>query len=83
MSLEPGTRVTVKGDSGTVRFIGTTSFSTGQWVGIELDSPKGRNNGSVQGTRYFDCQKNDGALYGLFVRPGIVKTEVSSIQSHC
>lgn len=83
MSLEPGTRVTVKGDSGTVRFIGTTSFSTGQWVGIELDSPKGRNNGSVQGTRYFDCQKNDGALYGLFVRPGIVKTEVSLIQSHC
>lgn len=69
--LQVGSRVTVKGEPGTVRFIGATSFSTGQWAGVELDSEKGKNDGSVQGVKYFACS-NPG-LYGLFVRPGIVK----------
>lgn len=49
---------------GTVRFEGTTSFATGRWVGVELDEPKGKNDGTVQGVAYFSCQMH----YGMFVR---------------
>ncbi|KER24062.1 hypothetical protein T265_08194 [Opisthorchis viverrini] len=65
--LKVGTRVEVMGkDSiGTVAFIGPTQFSTGKWVGVVLDEPKGKNNGTVQGKRYFTCDEN----FGIFVRP--------------
>lgn len=50
--------------TGTIRYVGTTSFSSGEWIGIELDDPVGKNNGSVQGKRYFECA----ADHGMFVR---------------
>ncbi|CAO3626644.1 unnamed protein product [Cunninghamella echinulata] len=65
-----GARVLVHGENtGTVRFVGSTSFQTGQWIGIELDEPKGKNAGVVQGKRYFECK----AQHGVFVRPTQVK----------
>lgn len=53
---------------GEILFVGQTSFSPGVWVGVELDEMNGKNDGTVQGKRYFDCQ--DG--YGVFARPGKV-----------
>ncbi|XP_022068515.2 dynactin subunit 1-like isoform X1 [Acanthochromis polyacanthus] len=56
--------VTGKGQRGTVAYIGTTLFASGKWVGVILDEPKGKNDGTVQGKRYFTCEEN----HGIFVR---------------
>ncbi|XP_036002517.1 dynactin subunit 1 isoform X2 [Fundulus heteroclitus] len=56
--------VTGKGQRGTVAYIGATLFASGKWVGIVLDEAKGKNDGSVQGKRYFTCEEN----HGIFVR---------------
>lgn len=42
------------GRVGVVRFIGKTLFKPGvEWIGLELIKGKGKNNGTVLGTRYF------------------------------
>lgn len=68
-----GDHVTVKGEPGQVRFVGNTAFADGEWVGIELEQPVGKNDGSVSGTRYFECQNS--GQYGVFVRPAAVNTK--------
>lgn len=61
-----GQRVEVigKDTQGTVAFVGTTHFSQGKWIGVVLDEKKGKNNGSVQGKTYFQCDEG----CGIFVR---------------
>ena len=59
-----GERVLVFGDRrGFLRYIGPTHFEAGEWCGIELDLPEGKNDGSIEGTDYFHCLPN----HGLFV----------------
>ncbi|XP_034432649.1 dynactin subunit 1 isoform X12 [Hippoglossus hippoglossus] len=53
-----------KGQRGTVAYIGNTLFASGKWVGVILDEGKGKNDGTVQGKRYFTCEEN----HGIFVR---------------
>ncbi|QRV88716.1 CAP-Gly domain protein [Ceratobasidium sp. AG-Ba] len=73
--VQPGARCKVESEPGdkdakrgTVRFVGPTQFGkagTGDWVGVEYDEPLGKNDGSVQGERYFTCKDK----HGVFVRP--------------
>jgi dynactin 1 len=52
----------------TVRYIGQPHFAAGDWVGVELEDDSGKNDGSVQGERYFECDMGR----GMFVRPTAV-----------
>uniref|UniRef100_A0A8B9G1X0 Kinesin family member 13B n=1 Tax=Amazona collaria TaxID=241587 RepID=A0A8B9G1X0_9PSIT len=73
--LKEGEYVTVGANkTGTVRYIGPTDFQEGTWVGVELDLPSGKNDGSIGGKQYFRC--NPG--YGLLVKPGRVKKATGS-----
>ena len=49
-----GDRIWVSGTKpGVIAFIGETGFAPGEWAGIVLDEPVGKNDGSVMGQRYF------------------------------
>ena len=52
---------------GTISYIGLVPEipGIGVWIGVTLDEPTGKNDGSVKGKRYFECGSN----YGVFVRP--------------
>ncbi|AOA65097.1 Large subunit of the dynactin complex [Komagataella phaffii CBS 7435] len=80
--MKVGERIQVKGVDGVVRFKGQTQFADGEWVGVELDQPTGKNNGSVQGVQYFTIGKPDANdttnLYGIFVRSTILEAPDNS-----
>ncbi|GAA5932529.1 hypothetical protein JCM1841_000239 [Sporobolomyces salmonicolor] len=61
-------RVQVSAGTGHVRFVGPTAFAAGKWVGVELEAPNGKNDGSVAGKRYFSCEEG----FGVFVRASMV-----------
>jgi len=65
--LKLGTFVEIvgKGLKGSVSYFGSTSFAQGKWVGVTLEEALGKNDGEVQGKRYFQCDAN----HGVFVRP--------------
>ena len=50
--------------------VGATLFATGKWVGVILDEAKGKNDGTVQGRKYFTCDEG----HGIFVRQSQVLT---------
>ena len=69
-SLSAGQRIELNdGRIAIVRFVGNTSFQTGDWVGVELEEATGKNDGSVKGERYFECEQG----YGMFCRPAGVR----------
>ena len=56
------------GVKAAVQFIGNTHFAPGDWIGIELEDASGKNDGAVQGQRYFDCPPG----HGMFIRPSVL-----------
>ena len=74
IDLKIGMRVLIPSSlkRGCVRFIGQTEFADGEWIGVELDTPEGKNSGSVNGTVYFECRD----LHGLFLKRSQCKYDV-------
>lgn len=69
-TLAVGQRVEINdGRVATIRFVGNTNFQVGDWVGVELEEATGKNDGSVKGERYFECEP----AYGMFLRPAGVR----------
>ncbi|CZR52612.1 probable DYNACTIN (150 KDA DYNEIN-ASSOCIATED POLYPEPTIDE) ro-3 [Phialocephala subalpina] len=67
--LAPGQTVKLSdGRVAVVRYVGATSFAAGEWVGVELEDYSGKNDGSVKGESYFECEMDK----GMFLRPNAV-----------
>lgn len=72
--IKLGDRCEIDGDRrGTVKFVGEVkeieNLAGFVWIGVALDEPLGKNDGSIKGHRYFECGKN----YGAFVKPNNIQ----------
>ncbi|XP_040190264.1 CAP-Gly domain-containing linker protein 4 isoform X2 [Rana temporaria] len=70
VKLHKGSQVLLSSSNemAVIRYIGPTDFAPGVWLGLELRSAKGKNDGSIGEQRYFHCKPN----HGVLVRPGRV-----------
>lgn len=71
--IQVGERCRVGGEDtkrGTVEYVGEVKEipnGAGQWVGVRLDEPVGKNDGSIGTTRYWGQPST--MKHGVFVRP--------------
>jgi hypothetical protein len=71
-NLRVGMMVWVDGNKpGRIAFIGDVHFAKGEMAGVHLDRPQGKNNGTVGGVMYFQCE----ARRGIFSRLHRLTTE--------
>ncbi|XP_056630138.1 uncharacterized protein LOC130440813 isoform X2 [Diorhabda sublineata] len=60
-----GNRVRIGDKEGILRFVGDVHFSKGVWCGIELSTSVGKNDGFINGVRYFACPDRCGLMAPL------------------
>lgn len=66
ISVESRCQHIVSKKRGQVKYVGKVpALGAGYWVGIVLDDPSGETDGSVSGTKYFECPDS----FGTFIRP--------------
>lgn len=57
---------------GEARFIGRIAqIAPGFWIGVAYDDPVGKNDGSLGGERFFECEQG----HGGFLRPNFVTVD--------
>ena len=49
---------------GRIAYLGEVHFAKGDFAGVHLESARGKNNGSVGGILYFQCEPK----HGVFAR---------------
>jgi dynactin 1 len=76
--LQLGSVVDTSLGRGVLRFYGPVANKAGKFAGVELYEPNGKNNGTVNGIKYFTCKAN----YGVFVKASAV-TVVSEEPEVC
>jgi len=65
-SLMVGMTVWVDGTKrGRIAYIGDVHFAGGEMAGVHLDAPRGKNNGTVGGIMYFQCEPKRGVFSKL------------------
>ncbi|KAG6005342.1 hypothetical protein E4U21_000257 [Claviceps maximensis] len=75
--IQTGQRCRVGGEDnkrGVIEYVGEVPDipnGIGQWVGIRLDEPVGKNDGSINGNRYWG--ESSSMKHGVFVRPDRVE----------
>ncbi|KAI6170783.1 Tubulin-folding cofactor B [Aphelenchoides bicaudatus] len=63
--------------SGQIAYVGEVDFKPDEvMIGVVLDEPLGKHDGSVDGKRYFECQQ----LHGVFVEKRNIKPEVTELK---
>lgn len=71
--IQAGKRCRVGGEDtrrGVIRYVGEVPEipnGAGKWVGVQLDEPVGKNDGSINGNRYWG--EPSSMRHGVFVRP--------------
>uniref|UniRef100_A0A0N4ZP11 Dynactin subunit 1 n=1 Tax=Parastrongyloides trichosuri TaxID=131310 RepID=A0A0N4ZP11_PARTI len=70
-NFKKGDKVDTDKGKGTVAYFGETKFKDGIWVGIILEKRNGKNNGTINGVTYFNCDED----YGIFMKPSQVRRE--------
>lgn len=54
----PGQRLSLKGQTCTIRYVGPVEGKSGDWLGVEWDDPeRGKHNGTHEGRKYFQCKQ--------------------------
>ena len=65
-SLMVGQMVWVDGTKrGRIAYIGDVHFAKGEMAGVHLDAPVGKNNGTIGGILYFQCEPKRGVFSKL------------------
>lgn len=77
-----GDRVCINGTKeGVIAYIGSAKFKEGEWAGCILDTPEGKNNGTVDGITYFNTDENRGIFCRLNKLTKIVSQPVSQAET--
>lgn len=82
--MQVGERLLVRDRDGShpcsIRYVGPIGGKPGEWVGVEWDhASRGKNDGSVAGTRYFECLHSANA--GSFLKHDKVKAGASLLDA--
>eukprot|EP00002_Diphylleia_rotans_P018844 TRINITY_DN3648_c0_g1_i1.p1 TRINITY_DN3648_c0_g1~~TRINITY_DN3648_c0_g1_i1.p1 ORF type:complete len:550 (-),score=131.60 TRINITY_DN3648_c0_g1_i1:141-1790(-) len=78
MIYSEGQRIIIDHHRATIRFCGAIENKVGAWIGVEWDGDgRGKNDGSVEGVRYFTCAAGKGSFIRVDVGNAPIQTGVS------